>query len=79
MKSMNAKRRKAITKSLEMIKNQIECLDIFIEEEQEYIDNIPENLEGSYRYEKAEEALADLEFARDALSDSFSYLESTIE
>ncbi|EBF5204870.1 hypothetical protein FH000_15270 [Listeria monocytogenes] len=76
---MNAKRRKAITKSLRIIQEQLDSLDIFIEEEQEYIDNIPENLEGSYRYEKAEEALADLEFARDALSDSFSYLESATE
>ncbi|MBC1339429.1 hypothetical protein HB837_14615 [Listeria innocua] len=76
---MNAKRRKAITKSLGIIQEQLDSLDIFIEEEQEYIDNFPENLEGSYRYEKAEEALADLEFARDALLDSFSYLESATE
>lgn len=36
-------------------------------DEEGYMDNIPENLQGSYRYEKAEEACDNLQCAIDVL------------
>ncbi|WP_271006324.1 hypothetical protein [Listeria seeligeri] len=76
---MNAQRRKAITKSIGVLKEQQEIIEALMEEEQEYLDNIPENLEGSSRYEKAEEAIQDLEGANDLLEDALDYLESATE
>lgn len=68
---MNKERRKniqGIADQLEELKGNLELLQ---EEEEEYRDNIPENLQGSVRYEKAEEAC-------DALSDAVSNLEDVI-
>ena len=55
--NMNKIRRKKIQE----IKDQIEALKTSLEdlrdEEQEYMDNMPENLQGSVRYDRAEEAV----------------------
>ena len=51
---------KARRKNIQDVVNQLEDLKSTLEdlqgEEEEYRDNIPENLQGSERYEKAEEA-----------------------
>ena len=62
-------------------------LDELKSEEEEYRDNIPENLQGGIRYEESEEASDNMEYASDALydlslemtnyiEDAISYLES---
>ncbi|EOX0337304.1 hypothetical protein ACO3TJ_003025 [Listeria monocytogenes] len=54
---MNAARRKRIDQSIEFIIKQTEEVESIMEEEQEAIDNIPENLQGSARYGEMEEAI----------------------
>lgn len=49
-------------------------------DEQDYLDNIPENLQGSERYEAGEEAVENLEAAIDWLDDiKTSELEELLE
>lgn len=69
---MNAVRRKKlaiIMEELEELKGSVEEL---LEEEEEYRDNMPENLQGSERYEKADEAC-------DSLYEVVSNLEEAID
>lgn len=68
---MNKYRRKSlqdIIDQLEELKGSLEDLQA---EEEEYRDNMPENLQGSERYERADNAC-------DSLADAVSNLEETI-
>lgn len=74
---MNIKRRKRIDAVLELlasIQNEIEEIQ---QEEQDYLDNMPENLEGSEKYSIAEEAIDNLESALNAVIEAADYLESS--
>lgn len=69
---MNNTRRKDISEAIKIaneIQEKLEELQSVIEqikeEEQEYLDNMPENLSGSERYEKAEAAVDNLDAAYD--------------
>ena len=76
---MNKVRRKnlqSIADQLEYLKSQIE--DICSDEE-EYRDNIPENMQGSERYEKADAACDNLSDAVDNLEEVIYSIESAIE
>jgi hypothetical protein len=76
---MNRERRKAlqdISTQLEELKG---CLEDLMEEEEEYRDNIPENLQGSERYERAEEACDNLGSAVDELDTVIEYIEAAME
>ena len=48
-------------------------------EEEEYRDNIPENMQESERYEKADEACDNLSSAVDSLEEAISSIEAAIE
>lgn len=74
---MNKERRAEIQdvlKTLDNITAELEDLQSSIEnikdEEQEYLDNIPENLQESDRYHKSEEAIENLENACDTIEDT---------
>lgn len=72
---MNRIRRKALND----IKDQIEMLrctlEQLAEEEEEYHDNMPENLQGSERYEKADEACDSLNSALDSLDEAVEHID----
>lgn len=76
---MNKIRRKqlaAIMEKLEELKADLETLK---EEEEDYRDNMPENLWGSERYEKADTACDNLDSAVDGLDEIISYIEEASE
>lgn len=76
---MNKIRRKnlqAIIDQLEELKSSLEDLQA---EEEEYRDNIPENMQGSERYEKADEASGNLSGAVDNLEEVISGIKAAIE
>lgn len=93
---MNNTRRKeirTIVDELETLAGKLDdlynWLDELKSEEEEYRDNIPENLQGGIRYEESEEASDNMEYASDALydlslemsnyiEDAISYLESAV-
>ena len=75
---MNKTRRQAIDKIIERIKNELplDVVDSILSdieaikgEEQESLDNMPENLQGSERYEISEAAVDSLDEAHDALEE----------
>lgn len=79
---MNAPRRKklqAIIEAIEELKSQLEDqqsdLEELKDEEMKYFENIPENLQSSERYERAETSSSALEEAYDTLYDLVSQLE----
>lgn len=69
-------------KNLQAIIDQLEELKCSLEDlqtEEEYRDNIPENMQESERYEKADEACDNLSSAVDSLEEAISSIEAAIE
>lgn len=69
---MNKQRRKAIEDVTGKIRDLLVDLEVLRDEEEEYRDNIPENLQGSERYEKADECV-------DGLTDVIDEIERQLE
>lgn len=66
---MNNTRRKNIQNVINKLENLKSDIEMIRDEEQDYIDNMPENLEGSMRHDMAEEAVDNLESAIDSLEE----------
>lgn len=69
----------SIRKKLEELMSEVESVKSDVEdiqwEEEEYRDNMPENLQGSERYDKADGACTSLSDAVDALDDMIGALD----
>ena len=83
---MNVLRRKNLSKiidAIEELKSQLEDQSTDLEElnddEQTAFSNMPENLEGSERYERAETAANALEEALEALQEALDQLDTCVE
>lgn len=76
---MNKERKKRLGELSEQITDLKYSLEAILEEEETYMYNIPENLQGSARYEAAEEAVDNLESAIDSLDDTLSYIGAILE
>lgn len=83
---MNAKRRKEIGKILNKINERIMAtvdeiqtdIDNIRAEEQEVVENMPENLQGTERYEMAEQAVDYLNDAYDMFEDAVINLQNAM-
>lgn len=76
---MNKARRKALDEVISKIEEAKELLETLQAEEEEYRDNMPENLQGSERYEAADAAVDNMSSAVDALDEAISSIESAQE
>lgn len=76
---MNKARRKALDEVISKIEEAKELLENLQAEEEEYRDNMPENLQGSERYEAADAAVDNTSSAVDALDEAISSIESAQE
>lgn len=76
---MNKARRKALDEVISKIEEAKELLENLQTEEEEYRDNMPENLQGSERYEAADAAVDNMSSAVDALDEAISSIESAQE
>lgn len=76
---MNKQRRKAIRKLIEQAQELSQQIEEVLNEEQDYYDYMPENLQGSERGQNAEEAICNLEEAQSCIEDCISNLEAAIE
>lgn len=76
---MNKMRRKQLDEVIAKIEEAKELLEVLQEEEEEYRDNMPENLQGSEKYELADEAVDNMSNAVDALEEAISCIESAQE
>ena len=66
---MNNTRRKSIQKIINGITALKEDLETLLDEEQEYLDNMPDNLQESERAEVAQDAIDNMETAIDNLDE----------
>lgn len=76
---MNKARRKELEELYDIIYEAKDRLEMLHDEEEEYRDNIPENLQGSERYERAEEAVDALDSAMSSLEEALNYIETAKE
>ena len=70
---MNKERRERIQEVVDQIGVLCQELEELRDEEQEYMNNMPENLQGSEKYEIAEEAVSNLDSAIDNLTEAIDY------
>lgn len=76
---MNKPRRKSLQTLLDQLAGIRDTLEEIKGEEEEYRDNMPENLQGSERYEKADAACDSLYEAVSNLEEAISNIEAAIE
>ena len=76
---MNKQRRKHIEEVTGKIRDLLSDLEILKDEEEEYKDNIPENLQGTERYERAEECVYGLQEAIDDIERALENIDEYIE
>lgn len=72
---MNDARRKALRNIIEKLDDLMSDLECLKEEEEDYKDSMPENLQNPERYEKADEAISNLEEACDSLQSAIDYID----
>lgn len=72
---MNNARRKKIRTIAEQLGEIMTELEMLKDEEEEYLNNIPENLQSSERYELAENAIDDIDSACDNLDEAIISIE----
>lgn len=76
---MNKQRRKQIEEVTGKIRDLLVDLEVLKDEEEEYKDNIPENLQGTERYERAEECVDGLQEAIDDIDRALENIDEYIE
>ena len=76
---MNNIRRKALQKISDKIVELKDELENIMQEEEEYRDNMPENLQGSERYEKTDDACNSLYDAVSQLEEVVSSIDAATE
>lgn len=72
---MNKERRKQIAAIVNRISGIVSDLEMVKDDEDEYRDNMPENLQESTRYDDSDEASNVMQCALDALEEASSNLE----
>lgn len=75
VKKMNKIRRKQLDELISQIEEIESDLEWLMEDEAEYRDNMPENLQGSERYETADSACDSMSYALDNLHDAIENIE----
>lgn len=73
---MNKQRRKTLNEIYKKVAELRDWLEEVKDEEENYRDNIPENLQNSDRYGIAEEACDNLDSAISSLDEALDYIES---
>lgn len=76
---MNKQRRKELAEVIRQIEVARALLEDIAGEEEDYKDNIPENLQTSDRYQQAENACTNMVEAGEALEDVICKLEEAME
>ena len=76
---MNKFRRKTLQKIYDQLSDLREEIEAVKEEEDESRENMPENLQGSERYEQSETASSNMDEAMEYISSACDSLESVLE
>lgn len=75
---MNNQRRKEIAKAQALIDEAKSILEQAQADEQDYYDNMPENMQSGERGEKAEQSASELQDAVDSLDSAVSAVENAV-
>ena len=75
---MNAVRRDRARTVIDRLRDISISIEAILDDEQDALDNMPENLEGSERYSKMEDAVDSLASAMDCVVDAIDELDSAI-
>ena len=75
---MNKVRRKNLANIIERLQELQAVLEELAQEEEEYRDNMPENLWESERFSVSEEASENMDYAISAFDEAIGYIESAI-
>ena len=76
---MNKARRKELSRAVELLEEAQSIIESCRDEEQEYMDNMPENLQESEKHYAAEEAVDNMNDAYDKIGESIYSVESAME
>ena len=76
---MNNSRRTLLSKATDFIEKTIEIVEEVRDEGQGSLDNIPENLQNTERYETMEQAVKSLENALDSLNEAVDEIDSAMD
>lgn len=74
---MNKERRKRVNEAIQRIEEAKSEIEDILDEETEYRDNIPENMQQSERYENADNNCYNLQSAIDSIEEVVSSLEES--
>ena len=75
---MNNKRRAILKKSIDTLEIASNYINTVLDEEQDSLDNMPENMQASERYENMENAVDCLEDAESSIDDAISKIEEAM-
>ena len=75
---MNKTRRKVLTRIKDSLSDACENIEILYDEEYEYLENMPENLQNSERHEQAENAVSSLDEAMTSINNAIDCIEEAI-
>ena len=76
---MNARRRKQIEKLIPLLEDIQSDIEMIKDGEQEALDNTPESLQESERYQISEEAVDNLDCAWDSVQEVIDYLQEVVD
>ena len=76
---MNKARRKELSRAVELMEEARDIIDNCIVDEQEYLENMPENLQYSEKHDIAEAAVEAMERAVESVEDAISNAEEASE
>ena len=76
---MNKARRKELSRAVELLEEAQSIIESCRDEEQEYMDYMPENLWESEKYCAAEEAVNNMDEAYDVIGEAIDSVESAME
>ena len=76
---MNAERRKAIGKAVDLLSQALEAIEAARDEEQDYYDNMPESILAGAKGDTAQEAVSALDDAATAIQEAIDRAESAGE
>ena len=76
---MNKARRKELSRAVELLGEAQSIIESCRDEEQEYMDNMPENLQESEKYCAAEEAVNNMDEAYDKIDEIINSVEGAME
>jgi molecular chaperone GrpE (heat shock protein) len=76
---MNKERRKQLAKAQEMLEDAKSIIEDCLSDEEDYRDNMPENLQGSEKYDIADSACYNMESVIDSIDSAVSCVEEAQE